>query len=116
MKRKNRHWYNLKQEYNLAEFLVRMIVGTGLRFEIWSLDGQIRSQRHEEWKSANSGRCVSMFLANRLPVAVQWVDPDVQSVKSTKHRSDAAWSLSAAMSSNMSELFESRNVYELSQE
>lgn len=47
MKRKNRHWYNLGQEYNRAEFEVRMIVGTGLKFQIWSKDG-VRSRDHEE--------------------------------------------------------------------
>ena len=50
MKRKNSRWYNLRPEYNHAEFLVRMIVGTGLRFEIWSTDGSIRSRSHEESK------------------------------------------------------------------
>jgi hypothetical protein len=47
MKRKNRHWYDFGKEYNRAEFEVRMIIGTGLRFEIWSKDG-IRSREHEE--------------------------------------------------------------------
>ena len=47
MKRKNRHWYSLGREYNRAEFEVRMLIGTGLRFEIWSKDG-IRSREHDE--------------------------------------------------------------------
>jgi hypothetical protein len=47
MKRKNRHWYEFGKEYNRAEFEVRMIIGTGLRFEIWSKDG-IRSREHDE--------------------------------------------------------------------
>lgn len=48
MKRKNRHWYNFGTEYNRAEFEVRVLVGTGLRFEIWSKDGLRRSREHEE--------------------------------------------------------------------
>lgn len=47
MKRRNRRWYDLQKEYNLAEFEVRLIVGTGLRFQIWSKDG-VRSRDHEE--------------------------------------------------------------------
>lgn len=49
MKRKNNHWYQLGKEYNLAEFEIRLIVGTGLRFEIWGPEG-IRSRDHEESK------------------------------------------------------------------
>ena len=56
MKRKNRHWYNLGREYNRAEFEVRLIVGTGLKFQIWNADG-IRSRDHEEievqWESVD---------------------------------------------------------------
>ncbi len=55
MKRKNRHWYNFGREYNRAEFEVRLIVGTGLKFQIWSRDG-IKSRDHEEievqWENA----------------------------------------------------------------
>lgn len=47
MQRKNSRWYNMKKEYNRAEFEVRMIVGTGLNFEIWTPEG-IRSQGHDE--------------------------------------------------------------------
>lgn len=47
MKRKNRHWYEFGKEYNRAEFEVRMLIGAGLRFEIWSKDG-IRSRDHGE--------------------------------------------------------------------
>lgn len=47
MKRKNRHWYDIGKEYNRADFEVRVLVGTGLRFEIWSKDG-IRSREHDE--------------------------------------------------------------------
>jgi len=57
MKRKNRHWYNFRDEYNRAEFEIRMIVGTGLRFEIWSADGMIRSRNQDE-------------------IAVQWAPPN----------------------------------------
>lgn len=49
MRRKNASWYNLKKEYNMVEFEVRMIIDTGLRFEIWTPDG-IRSQSHDESK------------------------------------------------------------------
>ncbi|KAK3047562.1 hypothetical protein LTR09_011067 [Extremus antarcticus] len=47
MKRKNRHWYDIGKEYNRADFEVRVLVGTGLRYEIWSKDG-IRSREHDE--------------------------------------------------------------------
>ncbi|KAK3117675.1 hypothetical protein LTR53_000703 [Teratosphaeriaceae sp. CCFEE 6253] len=47
MKRKNSHWYNLGKEYNVADFEVRLVVGTGLRFEICGADG-VRSREHEE--------------------------------------------------------------------
>lgn len=47
LKRKNRHWYDLAREYSRAEFEVRMLVGTGLRFEVWGSDG-LRSRTHEE--------------------------------------------------------------------
>lgn len=47
MKRKNHHWYNLRKEYNLAEFDVRILIGAGLKFEIWSKDG-VRSRDHDD--------------------------------------------------------------------
>lgn len=49
MKRKNHRWYNLKKEYNLADFEVRLLIGTGLRFEICGTDG-VRSMEHDESK------------------------------------------------------------------
>lgn len=56
MKRKNRHWYNFGREYNRAEFEVRMLIGAGIRFEIWSNDG-IRSRESDEievqWESVD---------------------------------------------------------------
>lgn len=54
MKRKNRHWYDLRKEYNRAEFEIRLIAGTGLRFEIWSQNGNLRSHDHGESRFANS--------------------------------------------------------------
>ena len=58
MQRKNRHWYNLGREYNRAEFEVRMLVGAGLRFEIWNKDGMRRSRTHQEievqWQGVES--------------------------------------------------------------
>lgn len=57
MKRKNKHWYNLGREYNRAEFEIRMLVGAGLRFEIWGEDGD-RSRGHNEievkWENGES--------------------------------------------------------------
>jgi len=56
MKRKNKHWYNLGKEYNLADFEVRIKIGTGLKFEIWK-DG-VRSKEHSEievqWEHADA--------------------------------------------------------------
>ena len=54
---KNRHWYNFGKEYNRAEFEVRLLAQTGLRFEIWNKDGLRRSRDHDEievqWESAD---------------------------------------------------------------
>ena len=52
LRRKNYKWYNLKQEHHLAEFEVKMLISTGLRFEIWGQGehGQkaVRSKAHDE--------------------------------------------------------------------
>lgn len=54
MRRKNNKWYHLRKEYNLAEFDVKLRIGTGLQFEIWGQQG-CRSKGHEEieveWES-----------------------------------------------------------------
>ena len=47
LRRKNHRWYHLKKEYNMAEFEIKMLVGTGLRFEIWGSNG-VRSREHGE--------------------------------------------------------------------
>lgn len=47
MKLKNRHWYNLGSKYYRAEYEVRAIMGTGLRFQVWGKDGLL-SKDHEE--------------------------------------------------------------------
>ncbi|TKA82165.1 hypothetical protein B0A55_02029 [Friedmanniomyces simplex] len=47
MKRKNNKWYHLKTEYNEAEFDVKLLIGTGLHFEIWGQEGK-NSKSHEE--------------------------------------------------------------------
>ncbi|KXT18312.1 hypothetical protein AC579_958 [Pseudocercospora musae] len=47
LKLKNRHWYNTKPKYYRAEYEVRALVGTGLRFQIWGKDGLL-SKDHEE--------------------------------------------------------------------
>jgi len=56
MKRKNEKWYHLRKEYNQAEFDVKLLVGTGLRFEIWGQKGR-RSRAHDEieveWEPAD---------------------------------------------------------------
>lgn len=56
MRRKNHKWYNLKREYHLAEFDVKMLVGAGLQFEIWGQDEwgtkAVRSKAHEEIRVA----------------------------------------------------------------
>lgn len=54
MTRKNHKWYHLRKEYNQAEFDVKLLVGTGLQFEIWGQQGR-KSKGHEEieveWES-----------------------------------------------------------------
>lgn len=56
MRRKNHKWYHLKREHYLAEFDVKMLIGTGLRFEIWGQDefgrGAERSKAHDEIRVA----------------------------------------------------------------
>ena len=48
MKLKNRHWYNRKPRYYLANFDVRVLIGSAnLKFEIVAKDGT-RSTSHEE--------------------------------------------------------------------
>ena len=37
---KNHHWWNFREEYSLAESLVRPYIGTELRFEIVHKDGK----------------------------------------------------------------------------
>jgi hypothetical protein len=52
MRRKNHKWYHLKKEHHLAQFDVKMLIGTGLKFEIWGKDEfgnqAIRSKKHDE--------------------------------------------------------------------
>jgi hypothetical protein len=47
MELKNNKEYQLKKPFKLAEFDVRMLVGTGLHFEIWGKQG-VKSKGHEE--------------------------------------------------------------------
>jgi len=47
MQRKNSKWFHLRKEYNQAEFDVKLLVGTGLHFEIWGNQGR-KSKGHEE--------------------------------------------------------------------
>jgi len=47
LRRKNTRWYHLRKEYNLAEFSVRLVVGTGLKFEILNKDGRC-AHKHDE--------------------------------------------------------------------
>lgn len=47
LRRKNNRWYHLRKEYNMAEFSVRMVVGTGLKFEILNKDGRC-AHEHDE--------------------------------------------------------------------
>ncbi|CAK3794283.1 Hypothetical predicted protein [Lecanosticta acicola] len=44
---KNARWYQLKAPYLTGEFEVRLILGTGLKFEVWSKD-RLLSKGHEE--------------------------------------------------------------------
>ncbi|KAK5679136.1 hypothetical protein LTS10_008795 [Elasticomyces elasticus] len=68
MKRKNNKWYHLRREYNEAEFDVKMLVGTGLQFEVWGQDGK-KSKSHDE-------------------IEVAWEVPDDEEVDLTKGRHD----------------------------
>lgn len=47
MSRRNHQWYHLRKEYNLAEFRVRLLIGSGLKFEILNKDGQC-AKEHDE--------------------------------------------------------------------
>jgi hypothetical protein len=47
LSRKNQHWWHLRKEYSLAEFRVRLLVGTGLRFEILNKDGRCAKTNDE---------------------------------------------------------------------
>lgn len=44
---KNDKWYHYRRIYRCAEFDVRLLVGTGLHFEIWGRNG-CKSKSHEE--------------------------------------------------------------------
>lgn len=56
MKLKNHRWYHCRKCYYEAEFSVKMLVGTGLQFEIWGQNGR-KSRSHDEievqWASAD---------------------------------------------------------------
>lgn len=48
MKMKNKHWYQTKQPYWLAEFQLKVIVGAAdLRFELWDSSGTKCSREHD---------------------------------------------------------------------
>ncbi|KAK5734826.1 hypothetical protein LTR17_008596 [Elasticomyces elasticus] len=68
MKRKNNKWYHLRREYNEAEFDVKLLIGTGLQFEVWCQDGKKRKS-HDE-------------------IEVEWEVPDDADIDLTKGRHD----------------------------
>ena len=46
---KNQHWYNLKHQYSLADFDVRVIVGPAdLKFQLVTKDGEALNDDHNE--------------------------------------------------------------------
>lgn len=47
LSRKNQHWWHLRKEYSLAEFRVKLLVGTGLKFEILNKDGRCAKTNDE---------------------------------------------------------------------
>ena len=47
LKLKNRHWYQFRPKYYRAEYEVRAIIGTGLKFQIWGRNG-LKSKDHDE--------------------------------------------------------------------
>lgn len=56
MRLKNHRWYHIKKCYYEAEFIVKMLVGTGLQFEVWGQNGR-KSRSHDDievqWASAD---------------------------------------------------------------
>lgn len=59
LSRKNHKWWNLRKEYNLAEFRVRLLVGSGLKFEILNKDGKCAKVHDEisvEWEPVGEHR------------------------------------------------------------
>ena len=56
MRLKNHRWYHIKKCYYEAEFSVKMLVGTGLQFEVWGQNG-CKSRNHDkievQWASAD---------------------------------------------------------------
>ncbi|KAK5690909.1 hypothetical protein LTR97_012072 [Elasticomyces elasticus] len=68
MKRKNSKWYHLRREYNEAEFDVKLLIGTGLQFEVWGQDGK-KSKSHDE-------------------IEVEWEVPDDADIDLTRGRHD----------------------------
>ncbi|KAK3672450.1 hypothetical protein LTR78_007757 [Recurvomyces mirabilis] len=47
MQAKNNKWYHLRKPYNIAEFDIKLLIGTGLHFEIWGKEGR-KSKSHSE--------------------------------------------------------------------
>jgi hypothetical protein len=46
---KNRHWYNLKHQYSLADFDVKVIIGPAdLKFQLVTKSGEALSDDHDE--------------------------------------------------------------------
>lgn len=63
-----RRWYDPGKGYSEAEFDVKLVIGTGLRFEVWGGHG-IRSKTHDE-------------------ITVQWVSPDLMDTARSLRRSE----------------------------
>lgn len=47
MQRKNHHFWNRVEEYNMAEFSVRVDIGVGVRFSIVGKSGEVRGDQEE---------------------------------------------------------------------
>ncbi|KAK4545934.1 hypothetical protein LTR36_002498 [Oleoguttula mirabilis] len=44
---RNNKWYQLRRPYHQAEFDIKLLIGTGLQFEIWGKEGK-KSKSHDE--------------------------------------------------------------------
>lgn len=73
LSRKNQHWWHLRKEYSLAEFRVKLLVGTGLKFEILNKDGRC-AKTNEEIPVTWEPVVVHVTQEERPPEIYPWRD------------------------------------------